>query len=86
MIMVMMCNIWTADVQADLSLYWAHRSFCWFDRAAAQLLHYVYLLFNVSTTNVKHVDIIIVVPSREKTCLCHTQTTKAQISLRIHTV
>ena len=27
-----------ADAQADLSLHWAHRSFCWFCHAAAHLL------------------------------------------------
>ena len=33
-------RLWSdwADAQADLSLPWAHRSFCWFCHAAAQLL------------------------------------------------
>ena len=32
-------SLWSdwADVQADLSLRWAHRSFCWFCRAATQI-------------------------------------------------
>ena len=28
----------TVDAQADLSLCWVHRSFCWFCHAPAQLL------------------------------------------------
>ena len=28
--------LYWVDAQADLSLCWAHRSFCWFDHAAAQ--------------------------------------------------
>ena len=27
-----------ADAQADLSLHWAHRSFCWFCRAAVRII------------------------------------------------
>ena len=46
-------RLWSdwANAQADPSLRWAHRSFCWFCRAAAQM----FLLF--------HVSFIIVVPS-----------------------
>ena len=29
------------DAQADLSLRWAHRSFCWFCCAAAQIIIYI---------------------------------------------
>ena len=29
-----------ADAQADLSLHWAHRSFCWFCHAAANVIIY----------------------------------------------
>ena len=31
-----LCLVW-ADVQADVSLCWAHRSFCWFCHALAHL-------------------------------------------------
>ena len=38
-----------ADAQADLSLCCAHRSFCWFCRAAA---HFCFNIFNHYSTNV----------------------------------
>ena len=31
------CSDW-ADVLADLSLHWAHRSFCWFRHVTAHIL------------------------------------------------
>ena len=40
-----------ADAQADLSLRWAHRSFCWFCRAVAQ---FSYLFTDVCVTLVPY--------------------------------
>ena len=35
-------RLWSecADVQTDLSLHWAHRSFCWFSHGAALFIYY----------------------------------------------
>ena len=46
---------------------------------------------NISKFNINYLLISLVFklinePHREKTCLCHMQTTKAQNSLRIHAV
>ena len=40
-----------ADVQADLSLRWVHRSFCWFCHAAAQLSFSVNLALAVAAVD-----------------------------------
>ena len=39
-------SLWSvrADAQADLKLRWAHMSFCWFCRAAAQIVYCKYLV------------------------------------------
>ena len=36
------CQDW-ADAQPDVSLRWAHMSFCWFCRAAAHIMNLFYL-------------------------------------------
>ena len=51
-------RLWSdwADAQADLSLRWAHMSFCWFRRAAAQLWKHDFHLwkhkFNVYVSSI----------------------------------
>ena len=39
-------NLWSvrADAQADLKRRWAHMSFCWFCRAAAQIVYCKYIV------------------------------------------
>ena len=39
-----MARLWSdwVDAQTDLSLHWAHRSFCWFCRAAAHIANSLY--------------------------------------------
>ena len=45
-------SLWSvrADAQADLKLRWAHMSFCWFCRAAAQIVYCKYLVRIRSST------------------------------------
>ena len=63
-------RLWSdwAEVQADLSLCWAHGSFCWFCHAAAQLLYfsmYIYLIYK-SEKKTRRQWITILLKSREK--------------------
>ena len=64
-----------ANAQADMSLRWAHRSFCWFCRAAVHLLYfglshlrqqYWFLLF----PETPRVSDCIYVSMHAYTCLC----------------
>ena len=76
-----------ADAQADLSLCWAHRSFCWFCQTAAQIHIEVDLLpTKLRPVYTDQSALLTFEPHHEKTCLCHRRTTTAQISLHIHSL
>ena len=48
-------RLWSdlADAQADLSLHWAHRSFCWFCHAVAQISTSLLFVLIKTTASVK---------------------------------
>ena len=42
-----------ADAQADLSLSWAHRSFCWFCHAAAQFYNIIWEIEKIPDRDIR---------------------------------
>ena len=53
-------RLWSdwADAQADLSLRWAHRSFCWFCHVAAQLMNFIDTAYHQKTPVKKVIRIV----------------------------
>ena len=89
-------RLWSdwADVQADLSLRWAHSHFVGFfmswlilrARATSGLSCYCNLWTQTLVNQIIFRLLFWYEPPHEKTCFCHMRTTKVQISLRSRAV